>query len=154
MKKLIFTISLIGVFATVSLNGQTPVLTEYSEDYQGVKGAILDYVEGIYEVDPARIEKSVHPDLRKRGYWFYEKNKSYRDNLDMTFEELKEQAATWNKDGNSANKYSVKKIEIFDIHDKTASGKSVTEWGIDFFHLAKIDGKWVIMNVLWQSHPE
>ena len=27
------------------------------------------------------------------------------------------------------------------------------EWGIDFFHLAKVDGTWKIMNVIWQSYP-
>ena len=35
--------------------------------YESVRQAILDYVEGIYEVDPARIERSVHPSLNKGG---------------------------------------------------------------------------------------
>ena len=52
-----------------------------------MKAAILDYVEGLYEVDSTRIERSVHPQLRKRGYWFDSKAEAYRDNLDMTFDQ-------------------------------------------------------------------
>jgi hypothetical protein len=26
-------------------------------------------------------------------------------------------------------------------------------WGIDFMQLAKIDGRWQILNIVWQSHP-
>lgn len=154
MKKLLSTIYLISFFAVSLSFAQTPVLPEYNDDYQGVQSAILDYVEGLYQVDPARIEKSVHPELRKRGYWYYEKEDTFRDNLDMTFLELKELAATWNKEGENADEYSVKKIEIYDIHEKTATAKLIAVWGIDYLHLAKIDNKWYIMNVLWQSTPD
>ncbi|MBT8219003.1 MAG: nuclear transport factor 2 family protein [Bacteroidia bacterium] len=152
MKKLFSTFCLISFIAVSASFAQTPVLPEYNDDYQGVQSAILDYVEGLYLVEPSRIEKSVHKELRKRGYWFDEKENDYRDNMDMNFMELKDLAATWNKDGKQANEFSPKEIEIYDIHDKTATGKLVAEWGIDYFHLAKIDGKWWIMNVLWQSH--
>ena len=123
-------------------------------DYQAVESAILDYVEGIYEVDSTRIERSVHPQLRKRGYWYNPKEAGYRDNLDMTYDQLVHLAARWNHSGKRANDSSPKKIEIYDVNDRTASAKLTAEWGIDYFHLAKLDGKWMIMNVLWQSIPE
>jgi len=127
---------------------------EYKADYQAVNVAILDYVEGIYLVDSSRIARSVHPELRKRGYWFDKKNKAYNDNLDMTYTQLKNLAASWNKDGKNANNQTVKIIEIFDVNDRTATAKLTAAWGIDYFHLAKLDGKWQIMNVLWQSIKE
>ena len=127
---------------------------EYDPDYQAVNAAILDYVEGLYLVDSARIARSVHPDLRKRGYWYNGKEKAYRDNLDMTYTQLKELASSWNKDGNNANDQTVKIIHIYDINDRTASAKLTAAWGIDYFHLAKLDGRWMIMNVLWQSIKE
>ncbi len=125
-----------------------------SPDYQAVEAAILDYVEGIYEIDSSRIERSVHPELRKRGYWYNQNEEAYMDNLDMSFAELVHLAATWNKSGKRANENSTKKIEIYDVNDRTASAKLSAEWGIDYFHLAKLDGKWMIMNVLWQSIKE
>jgi hypothetical protein len=26
-------------------------------------------------------------------------------------------------------------------------------WGIDYMHLAKYDGRWQIINIVWQAHP-
>jgi hypothetical protein len=37
--------------------------------------------------------------------------------------------------------------------DKTAVAKLSAQWGVDHMQLAKIDGKWMIMNILWQSYP-
>lgn len=42
-------------------------------------------------------------------------------------------------------------MTIFDVLDQTATVKLVAEWGTDYMHLAKFDGKWMIINVLWQS---
>ncbi len=122
-----------------------------NKDYQAVHNAILDYVEGLYLADSTRIERSVHPDLHKRGFWFSPEDKVYKDNLDMTYEQLVNLAARWNKSGKRANEQSPKLIEIFEVTDKTASAKLTAEWGMDYFHLAKIEGRWYIMNVLWQS---
>ena len=127
---------------------------EITQDYKDVEAAILDYVEGIYEVDSTYIERSIHPELRKRGYWYNKDKKKYYDNLDMSYKQLVHLAATWNAKGNRANETSPKKIEIYDVNDRTASAKLTAAWGIDYFHLSKLDGKWYIMNVLWQSIPE
>ncbi len=72
----------------------------------------------------------------------------------MTFERLVELAATWNVDGTAIPKDAPKRIEILDVLDKTASAKLTASWGVDYFHLAKYDGKWMIVHVLWQSIPK
>ena len=46
------------------------------------------------------------------------------------------------------------RITVYDVLDQTATAKLVAEWGIDYMHLAKFDGKWMIVNVLWQSPPK
>src|SRR5687767_959905 len=38
-------------------------------DRQAVEQAAMDYIDGIYLVDPSRIQRSVHPLLTKRGFW-------------------------------------------------------------------------------------
>lgn len=125
-----------------------------NDEKEEVQSAILDYVEALYLVDSTRIVASVHPELRKRGYWYNKEKGEYYDNLDMTFEQLRKLAGSWNVKGDNATRNSPKKIEIYDINDRTASAKLTAEWGIDYFHLAKLDGKWMIMNVLWQSIKE
>lgn len=116
-----------------------------------VRAAVLDYVEGVYEVDPARIERSVHPELAKRGFGRREAAEPYRE-IPMTFEGLVELAAGYNKDGHIPDD-APKEVIVYEVLDQTASIKLVAEWGIDYMHLAKYDGRWKIVNVLWQSHP-
>lgn len=123
------------------------------QEEMAVRNAILDYVEALYLADSTRIEKSVHPELRKIGYWYDKKNKVYHDNLEMTYEELVALSASWNSSGQRANEKSPKEIIIFEVNDKTAIAKLTAEWGIDYFQLAKSAGKWRIMNVIWQSIP-
>ncbi len=124
-----------------------------SEDEKLVKAAITDYVEGLYLADSKRIEKSVDPRVRRIGKRYNSKEKAYRDNLPMTYEQLVELASNWNKNGERADKNTVKKIEIYDVNTKTASAKLTAAWGVDYFHLSKVDNKWKIMNVIWQSIP-
>lgn len=119
-----------------------------------VENAIKDYVEGIYLVDSTRIERSVDSTMRKIGYWYNPKKKEYMDNLPMTYKQLVRLAARWNKDGKRADASSPKEIEIYDINSKSASAKLTAVWGIDYFHLSKVNGQWKIMNVLWQSMPD
>ena len=124
------------------------------EDHKNVKAAIENYVEGLYQVDSTRIVKSVDTTLRKLGYWYNPKDKAYMDNLPMTYNQLVRLSARWNKDGSRVNENSPKKIEIYDIDSKTASAKLTAEWGIDYFHLGKVNGEWKIFNIIWQSMPE
>jgi hypothetical protein len=45
-------------------------------------------------------------------------------------------------------------IPIYEILDITATAKLTAVWGIDYMHLVKIEDKWYILNVLWQSTPK
>lgn len=120
-------------------------------DEDHVRAAVLDYAEGVYEVAPERIERSVHTGLRKIGYWREEATHPYRE-APMTYEELHKLAATWNADGHVDAETARKTITILDVMDQTATAKLEAEWGVDYFHLAKLDGRWMIVNVIWQSH--
>jgi hypothetical protein len=117
-----------------------------------VRQAVLDYVEGVYAVSPERIERSVHPDLVKRGF-FVKKNEIAYSFAPMTFAQLVALSKNYNKNG-TIPKDAPKEIVIFDVLDQTASIKLTAVWGIDYMHLAKYDGKWMITNVLWQSPPK
>ncbi len=153
----VFTIASFLLFSSCNQEKdiQNEVKKTYNqEDYKNVKAAILDYVDGIYKVDSTRIDKSVDKKLRKIGYWFHPDKKEYVDNLEMTHTQLSKLAANWNKSGKRANEKSPKEIKIFEVNSKTASAKLTAEWGIDLFHLAKVNNQWKIINVIWQSQPE
>lgn len=117
-----------------------------------VAAAVLDYVEALYAVDPRRIERSVHPELAKRGFWRRESESAYQE-LTMTYDELHSLAARWNQGGRVDPSTALKEIVVLDVLDQTASAKLTAEWGTDYLHLAKYNDRWKIVNVLWQS-PE
>ncbi len=126
-------------------------LAQTDAEREAVRQAVLDYVEGVYNVDASRIERSVHPDMAKRGFFVKKGEAAYSAHV-MTFAQLVELAKTYNKEGR-VPKDAPKQIEIYDVSDQTASVKLTAHWGIDYMHLAKYEGKWKIINVLWQSPP-
>ncbi len=117
-----------------------------------VSAAVLNYVEALYEAKPELIRESVHPGLSKFGYYRAPDSAEYGKGSPMTFQELEELAGKWNADG-WLPEDAPKEIKILDIQDKTASAKLTAYWGTDYFHLARLDGRWMIINVLWQSPP-
>jgi hypothetical protein len=120
-------------------------------DRVAVRQAGLDYVEALYEVDSMRVVRSVHPEMTKFGY--YRADGSYRGTA-MTYERLKALAMEWNRDGRRVDpEEAPKEVVVLDVLDKTASAKVVAEWGVDYLHLAKVDGRWMIRQILWQSPP-
>ena len=155
MKKVNLTVFVVACLA-FCLNAQTTKsvsLKKSLTDKEQVHAAVKDYVLGLYEVDTNRIKRSVHPTLWKRGYYMPPDKKGYKGPFEMTFEQLVSLTAKWNKDGNRANEKSPQTVEVFEVLDKIATAKVTAEWGIDYFHLAKEDDKWYIMNILWQSTP-
>jgi len=147
MRQRILVLTTFAISAT-ALAAQKPT----AADSAAVRAATLDYVDAIYRVDTARVVRSVHPELAKRGYYVTRGQTGYTSSP-MNYRQLIETAKTWNKAGRINPDQARKEIEILDILDQTASVKLVAEWGIDYLHLAKYDGKWMIVNVLWQSHP-
>jgi hypothetical protein len=129
-----------------------PGPSQAGADEDGIRQAVLNYANSAYLVRPDLVEESVHPKLQKIGYIPNKDGKGYRE-LWMNFEELKDLVAGWNAEGRFDPDTAKREVKILDRLDQTAVARLDAEWGIDFFHLAKIDGTWKIMNVIWQSYP-
>lgn len=124
--------------------------TQAAQDKEAVRQAGLDYVEGVYNVQPERIERSVHPSLVKRGFYKKDAAAPYVE-THMTYDQLVNLARTWNKEGKRNT--AVKKVEILDLLDQSAVVKITASWGVDHMLLGKYDGKWKISLIQWQSPP-
>jgi Putative lumazine-binding len=148
MKKLLLLSLLLQIGAHVQ--GQN----NHQDDIEGVKNACYDYIDTFYKVDTTLAYRSVHPSLQKRGFYFNPKDNAYTKQLEMPFPALIRLAKLWNKNGNEANEKSPREVVVFEVSDKTATAKVTAAWGIDYMHLIKENGKWYIVNVLWQSPPK
>jgi hypothetical protein len=144
--KATFVVLVIAVAILVGLSA----VGASERDREAVRQAALDYVEGIYEVKPDRIQRSVHPTLVKRGFYKKDAAAPYVE-MPMTYEQLVNLAGSWNKAGTRDT--SIKQVDVLEVLDQTAVAKVTASWGIDYMFLAKYDGAWKISQILWQSHP-
>ncbi|MBB1284249.1 nuclear transport factor 2 family protein [Flavisolibacter sp. BT320] len=120
------------------------------DEKQKIERAILNYVEAFYEADTTKAYESVAKDLAKRGY--YKAKDGSSKEAKMSFEQLVKLAQRWKASQNITDA-TPRKITVFEILDRIATAKVEAQWGIDYFHLAKQNGKWTIINVLWQDYP-
>jgi hypothetical protein len=122
-----------------------------AEDLAAIKATALNYVDSYYEGDPARMERALHPDLAKRIA--RPDKKTGKDIQHMTAPELVEIIG---KGGgkNVPKEKQVRDIKILDVYGNAATVRADMVGWIDYMHIAKIDGKWKIVNVLWELRPK
>lgn len=121
-------------------------------DREAVRLAVLDYVEGFYEGDTARLVRSVSPEVRKYGYYRAKPGGPYVGEA-MPFPEFLSYANRIRTGRSRTPPNAVKDIVLFDVQDQTASAKLTAWWGTDYLLLAKDKGRWIILEVLWQGPP-
>ena len=138
------------IVAAAAMQGEAR--SQAAVEREAVRAAVLDYVEALYLAQPDRIARSVNPALSKRGY-FMKRGETAFSNEPMTYQQLVDLAGRWNKDGKQPVASAPKQIDIYDVLNQTASAKLTAMWGVDYMHLAKYDGRWQIVNILWQDPP-
>ena len=119
-------------------------------DSAAIRAAARDYIQGWYDGDAARMERAVHPALAKR---IVETSTAGTSTLDQqSAADLIE--GTRRGGGRRTPKDQQRsEIRILDVFGNAASVRiDATSW-VDYLHLAKVDGRWVIINVLWELRP-
>jgi len=121
-------------------------------DREAVKRAVLDYVEGFYEGDSAKLARSIRPEVYKYGFWKARDSTRYAGEQ-MTWPEFFSYARNVKANNRQAPPTAPKRVEVYDVQDQTASAKLTASWGTDYLLLGKYNGKWMISSVMWQSLP-
>lgn len=116
-------------------------------DLTEIRQVALDYIESWYAADAARMEHCLHPDVCKRIV--------YRD--PRGFDRLEPMSAlalvtaTRNGIGSRTPPAEQRKdITILAAYGSAASVKVESAEFIDFLHLGKLNGRWEIINILWE----
>jgi hypothetical protein len=139
-----------AVLALVPLAPLARLSAQTSADSTGIRQAALDYIEGYYTGDGARMERALHPELAKRIVRTNEQGRSQLSQMSAMSLVLGTRAGG-GKDTPVAEQR--KDVTIFDIYQNAASAKIYASGWVDYLHLAKWNGRWVIVNVLWELHP-
>ncbi len=119
-------------------------------DKAAITATALDYIEGWYEGNAERMERALHPDLAKR---IVRTNDQGRSMLQQMSAMGLVQGVKSGGGKNTPKERQEKDVTILDVYRNAASVKVVASDWIDYLHIAKFNGRWVIVNVLWELKP-
>jgi hypothetical protein len=127
-------------------------------DSLAVEKACRNYVEGWAEGNVDRVAQGVSPELTKRTVSQDKDGMSFTNDMSAS---LLLQISKRNKDGVRLNDLEPDKafnldVYIYDITGDFALAKTVnTKYGFfDYCQLAKVNGEWKVINVLWGWLPQ
>lgn len=111
----------------------------------------LDYIEGFYEGDAARMERALHPELAKRIVTT--DAATGRSQLGQMSAMTLVQSTRAGYGKKIPVEKRQKDVTILDRFGNAAVVKIVASDWIDYLEEAKYNGEWKIVNVLWERKP-
>ena len=143
--------SLLLVFVSLLLALAAEARAQSPADAAAIKQAALDYIEGWYEGNAERMERALHPELAKR---IVRTNKEGNSSLGQMSALSLVQGTRRGGGKQTPKEKQQKDVTILDVFENAASVKVVASDWVDYLHVAKSGGRWVIVNVLWELKPE
>ncbi|MBX2927809.1 MAG: nuclear transport factor 2 family protein [Saprospiraceae bacterium] len=140
MKKILFPLLLCGFLTSTLAQASDSLL---------VHRAALDYLEGFYEGDTLKLQRSLSPELYKYGY--YKGKAGEYEGSQMTYAEAIGFARNVLEKKRFASPDAPKLVSVLEVQEQVACVKVVAWWGMDYLLLAKHGGTWRIEQVIWQG---
>lgn len=144
------TIRLLLVCAIVLYIFATMAFGQTDADREAIKRTALNYAEGWYEGNAEKMESSLHPDLAKR---IARSNDKGQTKLDQMSAMSLVQGTRTGFGKQTPKEEQQKDVTVLDVTGGAATVKlEMRDW-VDYMHIARSNGKWVIVNVLWEIKP-
>ena len=142
--------AILAIIAVAGVIKATPGVGQTAADSSAIVATALDYIDGFYTSDAERMERALHPELAKRIVGDPAGPESRLQN--MTAEQLVQATASG---GAARIPDDAKKedVTILDIYNNVASVRIDAGLWIDYLHVARWNGEWKIINVLWEMSP-
>lgn len=118
-------------------------------DSAAIRATALDYIDGWYTNNPARMERALHPHLAKRLVWADSTGKSHL--VDLTALELIQGTKAHPPTPASERRHDVTILNTFG--NAAMVRIDASEW-VDYLQEIKWNGGWKIINVVWENRPE
>ena len=120
-------------------------------DSAAIRETALDYIQGWYAGDAARMERALHPELAKRIVRT-DTLGNYRLDQMSAMSLVQGTRNGYGKSTPQADRHD--DVRILDIYRNAATARIDASYWIDYLQLAKWHGRWVIVNVLWELKPK
>ena len=143
-------INVLWTFGADSPQRDKSIIFDSEKEKDAIEAVAMDYIDGFFSGDPVRMERGIHPEINKvtvntnpkTGKSFFSKMGS-----GMLIELTAAKVGLRDQDKRDI------KINILDVMDGLASVEVISATLYDYLHLAKINGNWKIVNVLWEPRP-
>src|SRR5215216_1621201 len=127
------------------------VRAQTAAEAAAIRATALDYAEGWYAGDGDRMGRALHPELVKRilvsdtatGRSFVQT---------MGTSALVNGTRHGYGKGTPADRQQ-KDVTVLDVFGNAAIAKVVMADWVDYLQLVRVDGRWLIVNVLWEQKP-
>ena len=128
----------------------TAISAQADADREAIKRTALNYAEGWYEGNADKMESALSTDLAKRIARTNAQNQTRLDHM-SAMALVQGTRGGFGKQTPAAEQQ--KDVTILDVLGGAATVKlEMRDW-VDYMHIAKINGKWLIVNVLWEMKP-
>ena len=119
-------------------------------DSAAIRATALDYIEGWYTGDATRMERALHPELAKR---IVQTDQQGRSRLGQ--QSAMTLVSNTRRGGGTDIPADKRKsdVRILDVYGNAASVRIQAASWVDYLHVARSNGRWVIVNVLWELDP-
>lgn len=118
------------------------------QDTEALRAAAMDYAEGWYTGDADRMTRALHPEFIKRTLTRDPASGETTTRRATMFADMVE----WTRagEGKAFSGEPIYEIEILDVFRDIAAVRCLSAEYVDHLHLARFDGRWKVVNVLWQ----
>ena len=121
-------------------------------DEDAIRKTALDYIEGWYTGDAARMERALHPELAKR--MISTDATTGRSQFNHMGAMTLVQRTREGIGRKIPQDRQLKQVTILDRYNNAAVVKIVASDWVDYLEIAKFNGDWKIINVLWELKPK
>ena len=136
------------VVLLVGANSSAPAVE--GQDEAAVRQAALDYIEGWFEGDAARLEPVLHPNFVKRiaavtvaGDDFF---------LPEDRDGMLARARAGGDKATPQDKREIR-VRVLDLARTTAAVRVDSTYYVEYLSLVRLRGHWQVVNVLWENVP-
>jgi hypothetical protein len=118
-----------------------------------IRAAVLDYVAGVLDADPVRMERALHPELAKRAYLPATDGRPQLSQMSaITLIRYVQGFTPSHLNAHAPNRQA--EVVILDRYEGAASVRTTFDSWVDYMHLVRAGDEWKIINVLWELTPE
>jgi len=139
-----------SILVCILVLGVCVSFAQTDSDRDAIKRTALNYAEGWYEGNAEKMESSLSPDLAKR---IVRTNPQGQSGLGQMTAMALVQGTRGGSGKQTPKEEQQKDVTILDAMSSAATVKvEMRDW-VDYMHIGKMNGKWVIINVLWEMKP-